>query len=109
MAPEKHACYPLTNFQEGKFTKVDNKPMFDMIPSRIERLLGRQQEMYDVLFRVANYRLVSILGPPGIGKTALSRNLAHFIQDRKRFEDGIIYISLRGCESSLMFLTRLFL
>jgi hypothetical protein len=29
------------------------------------------------------------------------------MHDRKKFYDGILYISLRGCESGHMFLTRL--
>jgi energy-coupling factor transporter ATP-binding protein EcfA2 len=65
--------------------------------------------MYDVLYRVGHNRLVSILGPPGIGKTSLARHLANYIHDRRKFSDGIIYVSLRGCESSEMFLTRLLL
>lgn len=50
---------------------------------------------------------MNILGPPGIGKTSFARNLANMIKDRKKFEDGILYVSLRRCESSHMFLTRL--
>jgi hypothetical protein len=40
-------------------------------------------------------------------KPSLARNLANFIKDRHIFYDGIIYMSLRSCESSHMFLTRL--
>ena len=51
--------------------------------------------------------MVSILGPPGIGKTSIARWLANYLRDRKKFEDGIIYVKLRGCESAKMFLSRL--
>jgi len=65
--------------------------------------------MYDVCFRLGNHWLVSILGPPGIGKTSLAKSIANFLFDWWKFNDGIIYISLRGCESAHMFLTWLLL
>ena len=52
-------------------------------------------------------RLVNVLGPPGIGKTSVARQLCNHLKARKRFYDGILYINLRGCESGQMFLTRL--
>jgi len=55
--------------------------------------------MYDVCYWIGHNRLVSILGPPGIGKTSLAKSLANFLFDRRKFADGIIYVSLRGCES----------
>ena len=65
--------------------------------------------MYDVINRLNHHRLVSILGPPGIGKTSLAKSIANFLYDRRKFSDAIIYISLRGCESANPFLTRLLL
>lgn len=104
-----HKCFPLVNSREGILVEQINKPMFDFVPTLVEKFIGRQQEMYDVLYRVMQNRLVSILGPPGIGKTSLARNLANYIHDRRKFDDGILYISLIGCESAHMFLTRLIL
>lgn len=48
-----------------------------------------------------------MLGPPGIGKTSIARQLCNHLKARKKFYDGILYINLRGCESGQMFLTRL--
>jgi replication-associated recombination protein RarA len=36
------------------------------------------------------------LGPPGIGKTSFAKNLSNHMKDRKKFIDGILYVSLRG-------------
>ena len=54
--------------------------------------------MYEIINLLDYHKLVSILGPPGIGKTSLARNLANYVKDRKKFSDGIIYVALRGCE-----------
>lgn len=77
-------------------TNIDNLPIFDAIPSNVDCFIGRQQDMYEIINLLDFHRLVSILGPPGIGKTSISRNLANYLKDRKKFSDGIIYVGLRG-------------
>jgi hypothetical protein len=104
---KKHKCYALTNFKEGELISMSDKPMFDQNPSNVEGFIGRQQEMYDIINLLGKHRLVSILGPPGIGKTSLARNLSNYIKDRNKFSDGMLYVALRGCETAQMFLTRL--
>jgi len=103
----KHKCHALTNFKEGGLLDMNEEPMFDSNPSNVEGFIGRQQEMYEIINLLSSHRLVSICGPPGIGKTSLSRNLANYIKDRKKFTDGMIYVALRGCETAQMFITRL--
>ena len=102
-----HKCYGFSNFNHGQLTNIDSKPIFDLIPSKVEWFIGRQQDMYEIINLLDYHKLVSILGPPSIGKTSLTRNLANYVKDRKKFGDGIIYVALRGCESAQMFLTRL--
>ena len=104
---EKHICYSLTDFKEGKLSSMDKIPIFDSIPSNVEGFIGRQQEMFEIIDLLEESRLVSILGPPGIGKTSISRNLGNYLRDRKKFTDGFIYVALRGCETAHMFLARL--
>lgn len=81
--------------------------MFDFVPSKVEMFLGREFEMHKIIKLLIEGRVVSILGPPGIGKTSLAKNLANYIRDRRMFRDGIIYVKLRGCKSSQMFLSHL--
>lgn len=82
--PCKHKCFPILNFKKGGgFVKFDQEPMFNCIPSKIECFEGRTQEMYDVIFLLNQWRLVNILGYPGIGKTSFARNICNYINDRK--------------------------
>lgn len=85
----------------------DPEPMFDNVPSKVEMFIGREYEMHKIIELLINGRVVSILGPPGIGKTSLSKNLANYLKERRAFRDGIINVRLRGCKSAQMFLTRL--
>ena len=87
--------------------KIGTSPIFNTIPADVPKFRGRQQEICEILTMLNQTRLVNILGPPGIGKTAISKVMANHIRDRTKFEDGIIYVGLRGCESAQMFLTRL--
>ena len=63
--------------------------------------------MQSIIDLVHNNKVVTIVGPAGIGKTSITRNLANYIKDRRKFKDGIIYVELRGWESAQMFLSRL--
>jgi nucleoside-triphosphatase THEP1 len=38
------------------------------------------------------------MGIPGIGKTTLVKAVAHFLDERKHFRDGIIVLSLRNLD-----------
>jgi ABC-type phosphate transport system ATPase subunit len=104
---KKHKCSAIMNMREGQLTNIDEEPMFDYLPDKVEMFIGREIEMYEIIKLLHKGRVVSILGPPGIGKSSISRNLGHYFRGRKQFKDGIIYVKLRGCKSSQMFITHL--
>ncbi|CAI2377825.1 unnamed protein product [Moneuplotes crassus] len=103
----KHRCQAVTSIIPGGLVNLGNKPSILSVPSKIDNFVGRQKEMYDIIDHLSKNRLVSILGLSGIGKTTLARNIADHLKHRQRFRDGIIYVGLRGCESSQMFLANL--
>lgn len=86
---------------------MNHEPYFNNIPAKVENFMGRQDEMYDIISHLESHRLITITGVPGIGKTSIAKNIANFLKDRMIFEDGILYLSLRGCESAEMFIARL--
>jgi MoxR-like ATPase len=75
---------------------MNEEPLFDHTLSSIDGFVDRQREAYEIIKLLHDNRLVSILGPPGIGKTSIARYLANYLRDRKKFKDGIIYVRLRG-------------
>jgi len=74
-------------------------PTFHRIPSRVEHFMGRHIELHEVIKLIRSQRFVTIKGIPGIGKSSLCREAVNFLIDRNVFQDGIIYLSLGGCDS----------
>jgi predicted ATPase/DNA-binding CsgD family transcriptional regulator len=64
------------------------------LPIQLTSLIGREQEITTLrqLLQRPELRLVTITGPPGVGKTSLALAVAHTVQDV--FADGVFYVSL---------------
>ena len=68
------------------------------IPAAPTYLIGRERELShvrDLLWR-STTRMVTLTGPPGIGKTRLAMAVASMLRDD--FKDGLVYISLSALE-----------
>ncbi len=74
------------------------QPPRSNVPQPITRLIGRRQELRDILgyLRTSDVRLVTVTGPPGIGKTRLCIRAAH--ESRDLFPDGTFFVSLDTLE-----------
>jgi predicted ATPase/DNA-binding CsgD family transcriptional regulator/transcriptional regulator with XRE-family HTH domain len=62
------------------------------LPMPISSFVGREQEVTDVRHLIAATRLVTLLGPGGIGKTRLAVEVATGIVDQ--FADGVVFVAL---------------
>lgn len=64
------------------------------LPAPITRLLGRDADMAMICQRLRNtdVRLLTLVGPPGIGKTRLSLQVAAALQGH--FADGVVFVPL---------------
>jgi KaiC/GvpD/RAD55 family RecA-like ATPase len=76
--------------------------------ANIQDLVGRGKDMNEIIKGIYQNRFVNVLGLPGIGKTTISRYIGLYLEERNRFKDGIIYISLRNSRSANMLITQLF-
>jgi tetratricopeptide (TPR) repeat protein len=63
------------------------------LPPDVDIFVGREQELRS-LERIGAARLVVLVGPPGVGKTALAVRWAHRMRDR--YPDGALYADLGG-------------
>jgi hypothetical protein len=64
------------------------------LPLQLTSLLGREHEMATLrqLLQRRDLRLITITGPPGVGKTSLALAVAHTVQDI--FADGVFFVPL---------------
>ena len=64
------------------------------VPTRLNKLIGREQHINQVRQYLANAgtRLVTLTGPPGIGKTSLSQQVAE--ESIASFLNGVFFIAL---------------
>lgn len=61
-------------------------------PRPISALFGRSDELDALADRLGTARLVSLIGPGGVGKTRLAVELAHKVAER--FDDGVVFCDL---------------
>jgi len=79
----------------GKFVDLSRNPKFrDSLPSKPALCLGRNKDMHAILDLLSTSRLVTIRGPPGIGKTTVSKELLHYMAPRHLYKDGLIFVPL---------------
>ncbi|WP_395695631.1 ATP-binding protein [Nocardioides sp.] len=62
------------------------------LPTPLTSFVGRHHEVADLAASLAEHRLVTVVGPGGIGKTRLAIRVAHEVRDR--FTDGVVFVDL---------------
>jgi len=79
--------------EEAPWLASPKLPRFNL-PSSITSLIGREQEIADIREYLSknSIRLVTLVGPPGIGKTRLSIEVAR--EALSDFPDGIFFVPL---------------
>jgi predicted ATPase/transcriptional regulator with XRE-family HTH domain len=71
-----------------------NAPSFSALPPNISPILGRESEIELIceLLRRPEIRLLTVVGPPGVGKTKLAIHVAHDL--RNFFSDEPVFVDL---------------
>jgi predicted ATPase/DNA-binding CsgD family transcriptional regulator len=75
-------------------TSLSSSAHRDNLPAQLTPLIGREKERADVarLLREEGVRLLTLTGPPGIGKTRLSIQVASDLV--RHFHDGVHFVPL---------------
>jgi hypothetical protein len=71
---------------------VDNS----YLPHTPEDFEGREVDMYCAIRILLSRRLVTIVGENGVGKTSVAIAVCSYLCERRKFENGIIFVRLRG-------------
>ena len=103
----EHKCKIFGPLKDGKSEVLDKKSLFNEIPAKVDEYIGRQKEIFQMVQSVCQNRLVNIIGLPGIGKTSLAKNAAHYMADRSMFKAGIVFLPLKGYTTCEIFLKKL--
>ncbi len=104
-----HTCVPTFSWTDGSPEYVVSRTEFTDVPAEVEHFVGRKIELYSLSCLLADNRLVTVKGPPGIGKTSVVKALAHHFLERLTFKDGVIFVSIRGLESADSVINEIFL
>lgn len=102
---EEHKCGNFTLFR-GKSCRVDKYTkgirLINNLPTRPEPFIGRNNDVRQVLQHLKKgNRLVTITGEPGIGKTAVSKAVVHYLKERddELVKNGIVFLNVVSCAS----------
>lgn len=81
---------PLRGFEDASLFEAVQAPL----PNRVEDFLGRAEEIHRILRTFEGGRRACVVhGPPGVGKTALCMELAHFAGSPGRlFSYGVAFV-----------------
>uniref|UniRef100_A0A7R9W9E9 NACHT domain-containing protein n=1 Tax=Pseudictyota dubia TaxID=2749911 RepID=A0A7R9W9E9_9STRA len=74
MDNEQHA-FTLSNSQQGEPWILCHPP---------EQFIGREKETYNIIGALHKFRLVRLIGPPGVGKTSLAAAVCQYIKPRRK-------------------------
>ena len=65
--------------------------------------------MQEIIACVLSNRFTTVIGVPGIGKTTIAKSVGSHFDERKAFEDGVIFFSMRGKDQTTHLVQQMFL
>jgi non-specific serine/threonine protein kinase len=68
------------------------------LPAEVTRFIGRRQELSQIKDALERYRLVTLCGPGGVGKTRLALHVAADV--RRSFADGVWLVELSALRNA---------
>jgi len=88
---------PASLLKEQKQAQVKKEAgLRSSIPVPLTSFIGREKELKDIAKLLSASRLLTMIGPGGVGKTRLAIRTAH--DSIKRFKDGVCWVELVGLQ-----------
>jgi chloramphenicol 3-O-phosphotransferase len=97
------------NLKIGTPKSMNREPRILKLPAPVENFVGRQNECKSIIEMLDQSRYVSVEGTPGIGKSAIVKNVANLLAERAVFDDGILYVTLKDLDNLEELLKKIFL
>lgn len=98
--PDQEMVALVAQIEQGTVTAVRSDATLppSNLPENLTPFIGREEEVAQLNERLAErtYRLISLVGPGGMGKTRLALEVAH--GQIGRFADGVFFVGLVGVE-----------
>jgi predicted ATPase len=81
------------------------RPIYSKLPSRATAFVGRDLELTELatLLSEQDCQLLTLMGPPGVGKTRLALQLAREQAKLGLFKDGVYYVALEALSAETLF------
>lgn len=95
-APETTADRAASEGAQASFgpRSLSDGPVPRLLPRGVRGFLGRDRELLEIDRSVRDGAIALVIGPAGVGKTALALQWAHSAQ--ARYQDGTLFADLRG-------------
>jgi predicted ATPase/DNA-binding winged helix-turn-helix (wHTH) protein len=77
---------------------ADTAPASSVLPAALLRLIGREQLIAELADELAQARLVTLVGPGGVGKTSIAYEVARSVE--ARFADGAFAAELVAADAA---------
>lgn len=97
-----HSVTILGDLPQGKMVDMTPKLPLLKIKRSPDRFQGRAKEMRQIIELILHNRIVTVIGPPGIGATSVVRAVGSYLHERalsyqsyNKFRDGIFEVSIR--------------
>lgn len=88
---------------------MNREPKILKLPAAVENFVGRQIDCKNIIEMLNQSRFISVEGIPGIGKSAIVKNVANILAEREVFDDGIFYVTLKDLNNVEELLKKLYL